>query len=174
MTGRTTSTGPLAIRRCDTIEGVRFAALLSNVVVIVVVAACSSDPQPVTATPKTGSSTGPASFEKDVMPIIGNSCALTACHAAAQSNLGIHLTFDKAQVYAELQKSSPTFAGVPFVVAGKPDDSLVMGKIDGTQGKVPGCTSGCGNAMPPPPDPLLDDDQRAIIRRWIANGAKND
>jgi hypothetical protein len=108
------------------------------------------------------------------MPIVGDYCALSACHAAGQSNLGIHLTFDKAQVYAELQKESPTFSGVQFVVPGKPDESLVMGKMEGTQAKVPGCTSGCGNAMPPPPDPLVPEAKRDVVRRWIANGAKND
>lgn len=133
---------------------------------LIILAACSSDPQPVTATPKTTTTPKSATFEADVMPIIGESCALTACHAAKQSNLGIHLTFDKAQVYAELQKESPTFPGAKFVVAGKPDDSFVMKKIDGTQG------GDRGREMPP--DDLLPEPKRAIFRKWIADGAKND
>lgn len=137
------------------------------------ICACSSEPQPVSVTPKEGgTSTTSASFRKDVMPIIGESCALTACHAAKQSNLGIHLTFDEEQVYAELQKGSPTFGGVKFVVPGKPDESLLMTKMDGTQAKTPGCTSGCGREMPP--EDLVSQDKRDVVRRWIANGAKKD
>jgi hypothetical protein len=56
-------------------------------------------------------------FSGDVIPIVRNSCALTSCHASKMSNLGIHLTHDAAQIYAELQKESPSFPGVKFVVA---------------------------------------------------------
>jgi hypothetical protein len=140
---------------------------------LAVLAACSSEPEPLKLAPRDGgAATTSASFSKDVMPIIGESCALTACHAAKQSNLGIHLTFDEEQVYTELQKASPTFGGVKFVVPGKPDESLVMAKMDATQAKLPSCASGCGKEMPP--EDLLPQEKRDVIRRWIADGAKRD
>jgi hypothetical protein len=145
----------------------------SSLLVFVVLAACTSEPDTLGVTPKTnGTSTTSASFSKDVMPIIGESCALTACHAAKQSNLGIHLTFDEEQVFAELQKGSPTFGGVKFVVPGKPDESLLVGKMDGTQAKIAACAGGCGREMPP--EDLLPQEKRDVVRRWIANGAKRD
>lgn len=115
---------------------------------------------------------GPATFKDGVMPILSESCALTACHAAKQSNLGIHITYDAALVYSELQKESPTVPGLKFVVAGKPDESFVMAKMDGTHGKLPACASGCGKEMPP--DDMLPQAKRDVVRKWIENGAKND
>jgi hypothetical protein len=156
-------------------RGVHAATRFVGLTCLGAIVACSSQPEPLTLTPRDGgtsASSGTASFSKDVMPIIGESCALTACHAAKQSNLGIHLTFDEAQVYAELEKASPTFAGVKFVVPGKPDESLVMAKMDGTQAKVAACNGGCGREMPP--EDLLPQEKRDVLRRWIANGAKRD
>lgn len=108
------------------------------------------------------------------MPILALNCALTACHAAKESNLGIHITYDPDQIYAELQKSSPTpgFGGNKFVVPGKPEESLLMAKMDGTQASLPNCQSGCGMEMPP--GEILPQKQRDIVRTWIKNGAKND
>lgn len=150
----------------------RSASLLVSFGCLATIAACSSEPDTLGVTPKTGTGTTSASFSKDVMPIIGESCALTSCHAAKQSNLGIHLTFDEEQVYTELQKGSPTFGGVKFVLPGKPDESLVMAKMDGTQGKIAGCPASCGKEMPP--EDLLPQEKRDVVRRWIANGAKRD
>lgn len=106
------------------------------------------------------------------MPILSDSCALAACHASKQSNLGIHITYDAALVYSELQKESPTYPGNKFVVPGKPDESFLMAKIDNTHAKLPTCASGCGREMPP--DDMLPQAKRDVIRKWIANGAKND
>jgi hypothetical protein len=129
---------------------------------------CSSDPEPAPV--------APAKFDADVVPILRQSCALTACHGSASSNLGIHLPEDAALVYKELQKVSPTANGVKFVVPGQPDKSYLMMKIDGTQAEVASkCPNGaCGTAMPPPPDPLMSAKRRDTIRRWIAAGAKDD
>lgn len=146
-----------------------------SLVALGVIVGCSSDPQPVTSSSKSdggGTATGPATFKDGVMPILSESCALTACHAAAQSNLGIHITYDAAAVYAELQKESPTFPGLKFVVPGKPDESFLMAKMDGTHGKLPACASGCGREMPP--DDMLPEAKRDVVRKWITAGAKND
>lgn len=147
--------------------------LLSLGPVVVVLAACSSDPQPVTTTSKSDAGAAlPATFKDGVMPVLSESCALAACHAAKQSNLGIHITYDAALVYSELQKESPTYPGVKFVVPGKPDESFLMAKMDGTHAKLPACAAGCGREMPP--DDMLPQSKRDVVRKWIENGAKND
>lgn len=111
----------------------------------------------------------PVSFKKEVMPFLAESCALTACHASAEKNLNIHLTADPVQVYAELQRTSSF--GPKYIVAGKPSDSFVMRKMDGTQKTMTGCSKGCGVQMPP--DDPIDRDSRDLIRQWIIEGAKN-
>jgi hypothetical protein len=144
----------------------------------VAIAACSSDtPAPSSSSSGSSGTTSAAKFGDDVMPILTNSCAFTACHGSTGSNRGILLTVDKAQVYAELQKESPTYKGVKFVVAGKPDQSFVVAKIEGTQAKFPGCSGGCGLRMPQQDDESLEGlpkEDIAIIKKWITNGAKND
>lgn len=140
---------------------------------------CSSDPE---TPPRSSSSSsgglelaGNGTFRGDVVPIVRSSCALTACHASGKSNLGIHLTHDAAQLYAELQKESPTHTGVRFVVPGNPDQSLFYLKMEGTQATLGSkCvgTQPCGVEMPP--GELLPKEQRDLVRRWIENGAKND
>lgn len=144
------------------------------VVVLGLLTACSSDPQPIATTTGAdgGGAVGPATFKDGVMPILSESCALAACHASKQSNLGIHITYDATLVYSELQNESPTFPGLKFVVPGKPDQSFLMAKMDGTHAKLPGCASGCGREMPP--DDMLPQAKRDLVRKWIANGAKND
>lgn len=77
-----------------------------------------------------------AAFTDQVVPIIQRSCALSACHAAAQSNLGIQLTNDAEQIYTSMQGMSPTAKGVPFVAPGNPDNSFLLLKIEATQQKL--------------------------------------
>jgi hypothetical protein len=116
---------------------------------------------------------GPRSFEKNVMPILSVNCSLQACHGSKESNLGILITADKAQVFGELQKSSPTFGGgaLKFVVAGDANKSFLMRKMDGNHSSLAGCGNGCGKEMPP--EALLSAGKRETIRRWINEGAKN-
>src|SRR5690606_3780770 len=85
------------------------------------------------------------SFEQDVVPILATNCALAACPSSKESNLGIHLTYDKDQLHAELQKSSPTpgFGNAEFVASGKPEERLRMAEMDGTQGELRACGGGC-------------------------------
>jgi hypothetical protein len=137
------------------------AALASFVALLIpsiVLPSCSSDDTGTTTTTST------KRFKRDVVPIFQQSCALTACHSSSESNLGIYLTFDAAQIYAELQKTSPTAAGQKFVVAGDPDKSYVMVKMESKQST--------GTQMPP--DELLSEAKRDAIRAWIQAGAKND
>lgn len=153
-------------------------------VALALVSACSSSPEPTlgSGTTKDGGSSGAAvdarnpypSFKDDVVPIIQQSCALTACHASKESNLGIFLAYDPVQLYAELKKTSPTAAGIPFVVAGDPTASYLIMKLEGTQAteaaKCPNMT--CGTVMPP--DAALPAAKIKVFTDWITAGAKDD
>ena len=113
------------------------------------------------------------SFKDDVVPIIQQSCALTACHGSRQSNLGIFLGYDVAALYTELQKTSPTSA-TPFIVAGDPSKSYLILKLEGMQdmesAKCPSMM--CGTVMPP--DDPLPAAKIKVFTDWVTAGAKND
>lgn len=143
------------------------------------IAACSSDP---VSTPFGGNKdAGGAvdarnpypSFRDDVVPIVQASCALTACHASKESNLGIFLAYDPAQIYSELKKTSPTATGEAFVVPGDPAKSYLMVKLEGKQAALAAkCAAGsCGAEMPP--GSLLPADKLETVRKWITEGAKD-
>lgn len=144
------------------------ASIGVGVCLFVCAGACSSsstDP-----TPSSG-----ASFRKDVVPILAARCASDACHGNTQNKVGVHfITSDPAAVYAELQKTSPTASGAKFVVPGEPKKSFLFAKIEGAQDDFTDtCTvPGCGETMPP--GTKLGGEQRATIRTWIEQGAKND
>jgi hypothetical protein len=107
--------------------------------------------------------------------IVGTGCnGGPLCHGGTVGNLTMN---DKMETYAalvgvpamgmNLNQMPPHCAdsGLMRVVAGNPDMSLLLQKIEGTQM--------CGTAMPPNP-PLLTAAQQMQIRMWIANGAMND
>jgi hypothetical protein len=161
---------------------VRKASLLAatTTLTFVAIAACSSDP-PATIGSGTKDAGGAAvdarnpypSFKDDVVPIVQATCALTACHSSKQSNLGIFLAFDPAQIYGELQKTSPTASGEKFVVPGDPAKSYLMVKLEGKQAALAAkCTGGsCGAEMPP--GSILPADKLETVRKWISEGAKD-
>jgi hypothetical protein len=155
-------------------------------VALALVSACSSSSEPGLVTnPKDGGSSGAAvdarnpypSFKDDVVPIIQQTCALTACHASKESNLGIFLAYDPVQLYAELKKTSPTAVGVPFVVPGDPTMSYLILKLEGMQAtEAAKCANSpnmtCGTVMPP--DGALPDAKIKVFKDWITAGAKDD
>ena len=84
---------------------------------------------------------------------------------------------DAATVYAEIVgKNSSELTSMPFVTAGDPEHSYLMHKMDGdqcqfdTQCVAPSCL----DAMPNGATMLLPVTYRDLVRRWIAQGAKND
>ena len=116
------------------------------------------------------------SFRDDVVPLVQESCSLTACHASKESNLGIFLAYEPAQIYAEFKKTSPTATGERFVVPGDPAKSYLMVKLEGTQAaNAAQCSSSpyptCGVAMPP--DDPLSTAKLETFRKWITEGAKD-
>jgi len=128
----------------------------------VLLIACSSD---TGTTSGSSGSADEAKFKRDVMPIVRESCALTACHSSEARNLGIFLSNDSAQVYQELQKTSAQGAQ-KFVTPGDPSKSYLVTKLDDRQKKPDQ-----GTQMPP--DAQLSAAQKQTIRDWITAGALN-
>lgn len=116
------------------------------------------------------------SFAADVMPIFARSCAFTSCHGLRGNANGVYLGNDAAAVHQALvdvrASHLPTMA---LVARGNPRDSFLMRKLDGSQCVLdPQCIDGdCGDSMPRREE-LLPIEMRDTVRRWIAQGAKND
>ncbi len=121
------------------------------------------------------------SFRNDVVPIFVQSCAFSQCHGTAGGgNNGIFLgsktsTFDPGAVRSAL-------VGVPstelptmlFVTSSDPFKSYLMHKMDSDLCTLHAqCTGGtCGQSMPKD-NATLAPSVRDVIRRWIAQGAKD-
>jgi hypothetical protein len=154
-----------------------------SLALVALVSACSSTSDPTLGSSGSGTKDGGGavadarnpypSFKSDVVPIIQQSCSLTACHASKESNLGILLQYDTMQLYTELQKTSPT-AHTPFVVAGDPSASYLMIKMEAKQATLAATCQNmnCGNVMPP--DDPLPAAKIKVFTDWIMAGAKND
>lgn len=89
-------------------------------------------------------------FESQVLPIFQSNCAKSGCHDAASSQEGY--VFDS---YANIIKKG--------IRPGRADNSDVYEVLFETGSKK----------MPRPPNPDLTPEQKALIGRWINEGAKN-
>lgn len=95
------------------------------------------------------------SYTKDVVPIIDKFCL--ECHVGKKPKGG----YDLSSVAKMLESGD---AGTPTVVPGKPEDSPLFLSMTGK-----------GRLMPPRDHPVRPAGQDvAIIRKWIADGAKDD
>jgi hypothetical protein len=118
------------------------------------------------------------SFAKDVMPLFAQSCAFTSCHgSSAGSANGVFLGgTDPSKVReAIVDVRSTELPAMSYVQPGAPRESFLMRKMDGSQCVLNAqCTDkDCGQSMPRG-EVALPIDQRDTVRRWIAQGAKND
>ena len=118
------------------------------------------------------------SFATDVMPIFGNSCAFSTCHGSTTgSSNGIFLGKGNAtKVHdAIVGKTGDENLTMPFVSAGDPRNSYLMRKMDASQCAIDAqCTGASCQASMPQNEESLPVETRDIVRRWIAQGAKND
>lgn len=117
-------------------------------------------------------------FSKDVMPIVGKNCAYASCHGStAGSANGVYLGgSDPLSVHTSMVgKRSSELPSMLLVAPGKPHESFLMRKLDGSQCALDArCIAGnCGPSMPRGGS-LLPLATRDTIRQWIAQGAKND
>jgi hypothetical protein len=130
------------------------------------------------------------SFQADILPIFQPGCAIagSTCHGTpdvattqARPYLG---NFDggtdaAAVVMGLVGVTSNEDPSMATVTAGDPENSFLMHKLDGDQCQfASACASSktqytdCGQQMPYS-SPALDDATRDTVRRWIAQGAKN-
>ncbi|HMI83856.1 MAG TPA: hypothetical protein VK550_07160 [Polyangiaceae bacterium] len=124
-------------------------------------------------------------LKNDIQPIFTISCALSSsCHQAGSShhpNLGPSIfqldggkpndTILQAML-TELNKPSVEVAGRSIIVSGKPEESYLVNKIEGTNdcsGFVCMGPDKCGIRMPDPSTPL-EKNQIELIRAWIKKG----
>jgi hypothetical protein len=130
------------------------------------------------------------SFATDILPILQPSCAIagSTCHGTpdvattqARPYLGNYDGgTDAAQVVTGLVGvTSNEDPSMPEVTASDPGSSFLMHKLDNDQCQFANdCKASktqytdCGQQMPYS-SPPLEESQRDTIRRWIAQGAKN-
>jgi hypothetical protein len=91
-------------------------------------------------------------FQNQVLPLLVSGCAKTGCHNTASHKEGIILV-DYATVMSD-----------NLVKAGNPSGSKLYKVM---------VTTDLGDRMPPPPDAAFTTDQKALIYKWIQQGAKN-
>ena len=101
----------------------------------------------------------PVSFFKHIRPIFQANC--TGCHQPAKAK-GAYLMTDFARMLEGGDDAKE--ANKKAIVPGQPDASYLIEQITPKDGKA---------EMPPKKAPLADRDL-ARIRKWIAEGAKND
>lgn len=97
----------------------------------------------------------PVSFKYIVSTITTPSCATSSCHSSLAQTAGLELD-DADDAYERLLDPDD-----PLVVAGDPDESELVEWIEG------------GEELFMPPDMPLSDADVGLIRRWIADGARN-
>jgi hypothetical protein len=90
-----------------------------------------------------------AYFVNDIMPLISSNCTMSGCHDNITHAEGVNLTS-----YSKIMQ---------YVVAGNASNSKLYKVIIRTD----------GDRMPPPPMPAFSAAQKALIQKWISQGAKN-
>ena len=83
---------------------------------------------------------------------------------------------DPVRVYAAIVNvRGDELQAMPFVTPSDPRQSYLMRKIDGSQCALDAqCADGSCQGSMPKSEGLLDVATRDVVRRWIAQGAKND
>jgi hypothetical protein len=129
------------------------------------------------------------SFGSDILPIVQPSCAIagSTCHGTTSSEQeGLYLgnydggTDASFVLQGLVGVTSVEDPQMVIVKAGDPSNSYMMHKLDGDQcTQAAACNAvphnqypNCGDQMPYS-SPALDVSTRDTIRRWIAQGAKN-
>lgn len=97
-------------------------------------------------------------FETEIQPILDDHCVM--CHMTGAANGNLVLEQGQAQAYLINVKSSES--GAVRVVPGKPDESYLIHKLDGTQGAIGG-----QGAQMPLGSPPLSAASRQHIAEWI-------
>lgn len=121
---------------------------------------------------ETSETDGAVSFKEDIRPILnrleddpaGPGCR--KCHYSTESvHVGLDLGGLDLASLGELRRGGAT-SGSKIVVAGSPEDSVIVQKLRGTYP--------FGARMPRTGPPYLEDEEIALVEQWIAEGAKGD
>ncbi len=104
-----------------------------------------------------GGGAGRVEFNRDIRPILSDNCF--ACHGNDTAKVKAGLRLDQRELALKPAKS-----GRVAVVPGEPDRSELVVRIT---------TSDVDDVMPPPGShKVLTEGQKALLRRWIAEGAE--
>lgn len=166
---------PSTTRSCSTIRTtqLRCAFALAAAALLLGLPGCSTTSDETISPARADAAGGGQSFRGDVIPLMRKWCSNTSCHANTATTLGVYFPIDDpGELYAQLQKESPTAKGAKFVVPGSPEKSYFYAKIQGTQTSFSCASPGCGEVMPP--GTKMDGTERDTIKRWILAGAQND
>ncbi len=142
----------------------RVGRSVAGPVVVLLLVACAGDP---TGDNGNGNGGGTPTLSADIQPIFTSSCALSGCHAGISPQQGMNLSagISHANTVGVASNQSPLLR----IMAGNPDSSYLVHKIQGTQGTVGGAGS---SRMPRGRSPLSQADIDRI-RAWITAGALN-
>ncbi|HQW43159.1 MAG: hypothetical protein IPF69_06005 [Chitinophagaceae bacterium] len=88
-------------------------------------------------------------FVNQVMPLISSNCTMSGCHDNITHADGVNLT-----TYAKIMQ---------YVIPGNAANSKLYKVVIKTN----------GDRMPPPPMPVFTTAQKALLQKWINQGAKN-
>jgi hypothetical protein len=126
------------------------------------------------------------SFATDLVPFFSVTCAFGGCHDGMTREKGLYLgpnvsegpadAATRAEVLASLLSPAETTPDLPRVTPGDPRRSFVMLKVEGCQNAMGlSCSDAvrgepCGARMPAL-SPALPPDKRALLARWILEGA---
>jgi hypothetical protein len=130
-------------------------------------------------------------FKADVLPILRTSCGLSSsCHNNENGPGGQHYLGPKlsdpaptaeqiAKIFEQSIGKTPVLnAGMSIITPKDPEHSFFMYKLDGLACSKLACAEdkSCGGLMPlgVSETSLMEPAKRDVIRRWIAQGAKND
>jgi hypothetical protein len=103
-----------------------------------------------------------ATFTEVNARVLSIGCAFAACHAAVQPMGGLDLVTDP---YSALMNGVSPISQQRYLVPGDPEASYVFVKLAKD-------APGFGARMPP--NAPLSDARLALVRSWIAAGAKRD
>jgi hypothetical protein len=114
-----------------------------------------------------------------IIPILHRSCGnFSSCHqnSSASASNGIPLDIkDPTALLAALMAPAEELPSMKYVTPGDPTQSFLMRKIDNNLMPLVSMCGGlpepaCGESMPK--GGTLTCDDRALFRRWIAQGAQ--
>ncbi len=130
--------------------------IIAGIVILFFVIACrheilqnNTEINPGTPVPTSNCSPDTVYFANQIMPIISSNCTMSGCHDNITHADGVNLTS-----YTRIMR---------YVVAGNANESKLFKVIIKSD----------GDRMPPPPMPPLSSEQKALIQKWISQGAKN-